>query len=208
MTEHLSQTLESFLDATAERAPAPGGGAVASLVGALGASLSRMVTAYSVGSDTTPKDKGLVEKQATRLHRADQLLRALVTQDAAAYEAMTKARKESKKDPTRRPAYQKAVLEAIAVPMEVAGLASDILAAMDELKSGANRYLLSDLAAAGVIAFAAARAAEWMVLTNVPELDDPAMRRRLKDQIDRTLMHCRDHEVSIERFVHDTLESP
>jgi len=207
MTDSVNQTLESFLNATADRSPTPGGGAVASLVGSLGTSLSRMVTAYSVGPKASPESKAIVETRATRLHRADQLLRALVDQDAAAYQAMTEARKKARDDHALRPAFQQAVLEAIAVPMQVAGLASDALAAMDDLKFAANRFLLSDLAAAAVVTLASARAARYMVLVNVPELDDDAMRSRVTREIDRTLLHCRDHETSIERFVDDALES-
>ena len=42
-------TLDQFLDSVAAKTPAPGGGAVASAVGALSAALAGMVVSYSTG---------------------------------------------------------------------------------------------------------------------------------------------------------------
>ena len=45
----MSQTLQSFLDALASNAPAPGGGAAAALMGATGAALVSMVCNLTLG---------------------------------------------------------------------------------------------------------------------------------------------------------------
>ena len=43
-----SRTISAFLEATAARQPAPGGGSVTALVGALASAIGEMVLAYSV----------------------------------------------------------------------------------------------------------------------------------------------------------------
>ena len=176
------------------------------MTGALSAALARMVAAYSVGKDTPPQTRSAVEAPAIKLHRADELLRALVTQDAKAYADMTAARKAARVDPEKQPAYQQSVLTAVSVPMEIAGVASSALTAMEELKSVANQYLLSDLGAAAVIAHAASTAARFMVVVNLPELSDPSVRRKLLDEINETVDHCRQRREAVERFANDALE--
>ncbi len=206
MDDLTNRSIETFLDDTGQRAPTPGGGAIAALTGALSAALGRMVAAYSVGRDTSPQTRSAVEAPAIKLHRADELLRALVTQDAKAYADMTAARNAARVDPDKLAAYQQSVLTAVSVPMEIAGMASSALTAMEELKSVANPYLLSDLGAAAVIAHAASEAARFMVTVNLPELSDVDVRRKLLDEVNETIEHCRQHREAVLRFVNDALE--
>jgi formiminotetrahydrofolate cyclodeaminase len=159
-----------------------------------------------VGKNTDPEKKKRIEKVAVQLHRMDQLLRALITQDAVAYSAMTEAAKSAKGDGAR--AYQDAVLGALSVPVEMAALASHTLTTLDQFKQDAGRYLLSDLGIAAVLADATARAARFTVLVNVAELADPAQRRKLLSEMDVVLAHCAAHSESIEAFVTAHLEAP
>jgi formiminotetrahydrofolate cyclodeaminase len=167
--------------------------------------MASMVAAYSVGKQTDPEKKARVEKAAAQLNRADQLLRALITQDAIAYSAMTEAAKTSKGDGAQ--GYQDAVISALSVPVEMAALVSSMLATLDEFKQDASKYLLSDLGVAAVLADATARAARYTVLVNVAELADPQLRQKLKDEIDTVLGHCDTHRASIETFVTAHLEA-
>lgn len=207
MKDHTTESIGAFLNATSERIPAPGGGAVAALTGALGACLSRMVVAYSVGKNTAPEVRAVMETAAGKLHRGDELLRALIAQDATAYEAMTAARHRVQTDPECAGDYQAAVLRAIAVPMEIAGVCSHVLRVLHDIQGMAGRYMLSDLGASAVIAHAGAEAARFMVLVNLSELDSSELRGRLTVEIDDTVRHCHDHRVAIEQFVRAALEA-
>ncbi len=200
-------SLDSFLDRTADRVPTPGGGGVTGGAGALACALARMVTAYSIGKKTEPDDRTRLETTAGMLHRADQLLRALITQDAVAYTNMTEAAKVAKDDPASRAAYDEAVLAAVAVPMEMAAIASNVLSTMDRCKNLVNRYLLSDLAIAAVLANAAARAARYTVFVNAGELSAVAERAKLLSDADEILEHCARHCDSIETYVRGHLEN-
>ncbi len=206
MIDQTQRSIEDFLNATAQRSPTPGGGAIAALVGSLAASLSRMVAAYSLTKKTAPEARTLIEDAAVKLHRSDELLRALIAQDAMAYEAMTAARKAAQDDPSQASDYQASILAAIAVPMEIAGVASHALGVLNEIHTITNRYLHSDLGAAAIIAHAAAEAARFMVLVNLADLESTPMRERLTREINETVRHCRDHRVAIEGFVNSALE--
>ncbi len=198
--------LEDFLDRAAARTPTPGGGSITSLAGALAGVLARMVAAYSISKKTTPADKTRVEQIAVRLHRTDQLLRALVTLDAEAYMAMTLARKAAGDDPEEQQAYQEAVLAALAVPMETAALASAALGEISELKPLANRHLLSDLAIAAVLAAASAQAARYTVWANIGDLTDETRREAVLRDLDEVVEHCTARCREVEGFVRDHLE--
>jgi len=206
MDDLTKRSVDDFLDAVAQRAPTPGGGSVAGAAGALALALARMVADYSIGKNSEPKDRNRTEALLNRLRGADEILRGLVTQDAVAYAAMSAAGKAARQSPAANPAYQEAVLAAIAVPLEVAAAASHALASMDELKDFANRHLQSDLGVATVLAEAAARAAWYMVAANLPELTDAAVRAKLRENIDETIRHCEGHRLSVETFVRRHLE--
>ena len=199
-------SVQEFLDAVAERKPTPGGGSVAGMAGALSCAMGRMVAAYSSSSKTEAAVKEQVESVMLQLERADQLLRTLTTQDAAAYRHMTEAAKKVKHDPAAGKAFGEAVLAAIAVPMEMSALASTSLTTMDEFKEVANPYLLSDLGVAAVLADGTAHAAAYSVKVNARELKDGDVRARILKELELTLSHCRDRRGSIESFVNAHLE--
>jgi formiminotetrahydrofolate cyclodeaminase len=210
MEDYTKLGLESFLDRTADRTPTPGGGSVTGAAGALACALARMVAAYSVRKSTESTARTRIEETAVRLRRADQLLRALITQDAVAYAEMTEAATSRRLQPARTPAdektYQDAVLAAVAVPMEMAALVSNALSTMDEFKAVASRRLLSDLAIAAVLADATARSAAYTVRVNARELNDTQEKTKLLSDMDDIIEHCAGHRESIESFVRDHLE--
>jgi formiminotetrahydrofolate cyclodeaminase len=90
--------------------------------------------------------------------------------------------------------------------MEMAGVVSNLLATMDDLKAATNRHLLSDLAVAAVLADATARAARYTVRINVGELADATRRSELLSSVDRMVQHCTVHRTTIESFVREHLE--
>lgn len=206
MNDLTTQRLEEFLDQTASRSPTPGGGSVTAAAGALATALAQMVVAYSVSKKTQADVRAVLEQASTELGRVDQLLRALVTQDARVYSKMTAAAKEAKADSSKEPVYQQAVMEAVAVPMQIAALASQVLATLDDIKTKANKYLLSDLGIAAVLCEAAVRAARYTVHVNLPELCDKNTGERIKNELDTISQHSVERCRSIEGFVREPLE--
>ncbi len=198
--------LEDFLDQVAARVPTPGGGGVTAATGALACAMARMVAAYSMGKKTSPGNRMRVGALGQRLQRADELLRALVTQDGIAYTKMTEAIKNAGENPKDKEKLAAAVMGAIAVPMEMAALVSEILAIMNEFKGMANRYLLSDLGVAAVLADATARAARYSIQVNLGQLEDEDTRAKVRREIDETVDHCSRHRASVESFVRGNLE--
>ncbi len=203
MDDLAQRRLDDFLNQVSSRAPTPGGGSVTAAAGALACALARMVVAFSTNKKTDAAMRERVQQVAGRLRTADELLRALITQDSAAYLAMTAARRAG----PNASAYADAVMGAVTVPMEIAAVATSALATMDDFKSSASRYLLSDLAVAAVLAEATTRAARYTALVNVAELRDHNLRVKFLGDIDRMIERGSGHCRSIEGFVQDHLEN-
>lgn len=206
MEDFTQLSVDRFLDQVADRTPTPGGGSVAAMAGALACAMAKMVAGYSISRNTEDSVRKQVEELAVRLHRADELLRALITQDAEAYAKMTEAVKAAKDDPSKQPASDEAVLAAIAVPMGMAATASNALATMDEFKTLASRYLLSDLGVAAVLADATARAAGYSVRVNLRDVADAKAKAKIAGDIDTIIAHCAERHESIEAYVNEHLE--
>lgn len=198
--EELTQlTIEQFLEKTADRKPTPGGGSVAATVGALAVALGRMVTAYSTpcGSQTSSEP---IVRLTTALRTIDEMMRALITEDAAAYLRLRDAARQSS-DTAGKAAHQQAVLAAIAVPMKMAALSSRALSALDQAKHDINPHLLSDLAIAATLAAAVCESSRYLVQANAGSLEDPQRRQSLVEEIDEIVGHGSSYRTSIASFV-------
>jgi formiminotetrahydrofolate cyclodeaminase len=201
MTAFTKLKVDDFLDGIADRTPTPGGGAVAAASGALACAMGRMVAVYSIGKKTESTKSARIESVLDRLVRADQAMRRLIVEDAAAYTLLTQAAKAIREDEGARPQHRAALATAIFVPLEMMALAAETLALLDEFKEDASRYLLSDLGVAAVLAEATARAARYSVLVNLRELEHVEDRRSIHAEVTHLLERSGRHRQSIEDFV-------
>ncbi|MCO6436370.1 MAG: cyclodeaminase/cyclohydrolase family protein [Phycisphaerae bacterium] len=202
----LSISLGEFLDSVAARTPAPGGGAVAAACGALACALARMVVAYSVRKDTETSARGQLDELADRLLGADQILRTLIDRDGQAYENLTRVRKARQDSARSELQFQRAVMDAISVPMEIAAVAERSLVALEALRPLASRMIVSDLGVAATLAEAAVRAARFSVAINLQDLADRDQAARITEEIDRICAHAASHHDSLLQAVRRELD--
>jgi glutamate formiminotransferase/formiminotetrahydrofolate cyclodeaminase len=185
------EPLGKFLDDLASKAPAPGGGSVAALSGALGAALVSMVCNLTIGKEKYAAVEGdiqaiLAKSEALRA-RSMELLEA----DVAAYSAFSAASKmprdtdEQKK--TRTAAMQKALVNATAVPMGVAEACVAILDLCPEAAEKGNVNAVSDVGVAALMAEAGLRAAALNVLINLGLVKDEKFVRQTRRQLNALL---------------------
>jgi formiminotetrahydrofolate cyclodeaminase len=164
-------TLQQFLDAAASKTPAPGGGSVTALAGALAASMGEMVVNYSVGKKSLQPFAAELKTALAQFHSARQILVQLMAEDQSAYEALTAARKlpDSPESAQQRAA---ALMICINVPQEMAATAVTILELSDQLVQKVNHFLLSDLAVCADLAMTTVRCAIYNVKANLSEISD------------------------------------
>jgi formiminotetrahydrofolate cyclodeaminase len=185
-----SSTIKEFLDAAAAKQPAPGGGSVTALVGALAASMGEMVVNYSIGKKGLEAHQDDLQAALGELHRARQLLVELMAEDQKAYEALTAAKKQHKDSPDRDARIRPALLASISTPQSIAAAAAAVLGLCDRLVDKVNFYLLSDLAVSADLAMATVRCAVYNVRVNLPDVPDAAERQSLEASVGQVLSHA------------------
>lgn len=186
-----------LLSAIAAKTPTPGGGAVASAVGALSAALAEMVVAYSVGKKSLAPHAPALDSAKVRLENARGLLLQLADEDASAYGAVNELSRLPESDP-RRAELPAAIAASVQVPAAVMAACTDLLRLMEDLAPITNKQLKSDLAIAAILAEATARASRWNILVNAPSLPDPASRDSALTTADRAITDAQSRAQRIE----------
>lgn len=167
----------------AARTPAPGGGAVASAVGALGAALGSMVVAYSVGKKSLAAHQAELERSAAQLERARTLMLELAASDMRAYALLNELQRLPEDDARRIAEWDAAALACVQTPRALVALAMDLLRLCESLVPITNVHLRSDLAIAAVLAEACARSGAWNVRINLSLVKSPEERGTLEAEI-------------------------
>src|SRR5262245_36523271 len=140
-----SSTIAQFLDATAAKQPAPGGGSVAALVGALAAAAGEMVVNYSMGrKDVAAAEEGVLREILSELQRARGLLLELMVEDQSAFAVLSAARKNAKGKGDQDPTFAAALLACIRIPQAVGATGAAMLELCERALPHANKFLLSD----------------------------------------------------------------
>jgi len=170
------KSVTTFLDELASNAPAPGGGSVAALSGALGAALIGMVCSFTVGR----KAYADVQDEMTEILAKSEVLRQrladLIEADVEAYTGYSMAtkmpRENDEQKAERTKAVQAALRAATEVPMGVAEAAVQVMDLCMPAAEKGNKYLVSDAGVAVLMAEAALRSAALNVLINLGGIKD------------------------------------
>ena len=187
----IEMTLTGFVDTAASDAPAPGGGSVSALEGALGAALTSMVCALTLGKKKYADVQDLAastEKQAIALK--DRYL-DIIDRDTEAFNAVSAVfsmPKETDADKAARKAAMQAALKlCTATPMEMMELAVETLRMIDTVSGKLNASAASDLGCA-ILAMKSAIQGAWLnVLINVGGIDDAAFAKEAREKGERML---------------------
>ena len=192
MSDKLTQqTVTDFLDALASNAPAPGGGSVAALSGALGAALLSMVCNLTLGKKryAAVQDEiaALVAKTEELRHRLTDLLEA----DVQVYTGVSAAYKMPRKSPEEKAARSAAIQEALKaaaqVPLDVAAACVEVLELCTQTAEQGNLNAVSDAGVAALMAEAGLRSAALNVIINVNAIRDEAFSAKLQGELDALL---------------------
>ena len=171
-----NMTLSGFLDELASSSPAPGGGSVAALAGAVGAALTSMVCNLTIGKK---KYAGVEADMKAILGQAESLrgqFTRLIDKDTAAFNKVMEAYGLPKEtDPQRAlrsAAIAEATKEATLVPLEVMKHCIDAMALVQEVAADGNQNSVSDAGVSAVMLNAACESAALNVRINLNSLSD------------------------------------
>lgn len=185
-----THTIHEFLNAAAAKQPAPGGGSITALVGALAASMGEMVLNYSVGKKSLMAHEPELRASLAEFTRLRAMMLQLMAEDQAAYEAITALRKLPADSAERKEKYDATLLACIRVPEAMAAAGVAALEWCGRLTDKANVYLLSDLAVCAELSMATVRCGIYNVRINLTDLPDAADRQSIQKTIDAILSHA------------------
>ena len=181
-------SVRAFADEVSMDSPAPGGGSVAALCGALGAGLSAMVANLTVGKKGYEKVFGDLKRAAVAAQvLKDDFLR-FVDEDTVAFNRvmdafrMPKATGEQIRE--RDAAVEEASKGATLVPLEVLKRSVNLLRLAKEVAKKGNKNSVSDAGVAGLAAQAAADGAFYNIRINLAGLKDAAFKKATAREAD------------------------
>lgn len=161
---YCNKSLKTYLDDLAAKKPAPGGGSAAALAGALGCALLSMVCNYTIGKEKYKDVEKEIRKILSQSERLRKRFLSLVDLDVQAYNKVFNSRKG-------RPAiYQKNLIRATMVPLEVCSLSAAAYKLCPYLRKKANKYLSSDVYVAKELLKSCFKSGEFNVIINLPQI--------------------------------------
>jgi len=174
----VDSTISDVLDITASDAPAPGGGSIAALTGALGAALVGMVASITVGRKMYADHEQLMTDSIDKAEKLRLRLSDIIDRDAEAFKsvsavfAMPKETDEEKNK--RSAAMQTALKSCVMTPIEIMECALCAIELAYEMQGKFNSNAASDLGVAVLSLKAAVKGAWLNVLINLSGIKDTA----------------------------------
>ena len=174
----VQRTVLDFTDEVSRDSPAPGGGSVAALAGALGAALASMVANLTHGKEGTETRDAELERVAEDAQRVKDRLVAAVDADSEAFQGFMSALRmpqgtpEEKVERARK--MQEGLEAAVQVPWSTAEASYAAMQLAHSVVTHGNPSSLSDGAVGVQIAYAGVRGGLWNVLINLKDMKDPA----------------------------------
>jgi len=172
----VSMTLRDFADELSSSSPAPGGGSVAALSGALSASLVAMVAALTWSKSGLEAVRPAMKALGADAQSLKDWFLDAVDRDTDAFNAVLAAMRMPKKSPEeiarRSGAIECANQGAAKVPLDVLEATIRALELTLRVVKDGNKNSVSDAGVAGATALAAAEGAALNVRINAPALTD------------------------------------
>jgi len=209
MTKLVKMNLKMFLDELASSSPAPGGGSVAALSGALGAALSSMVCNLTRGKQGYEAEQNEIIELLQRSEELRKQLTDLIDKDTEAFNKVMEALKMPKQTVEekehRQHALQSAFKHAADVPLETARKCMQILDVARILAEKGNKNSISDAAVSALMAQTGLQSANENVRINLRSIKDTEYIHKVTIELDELLRNAIEKSAEILGMVEKTL---
>jgi glutamate formiminotransferase/formiminotetrahydrofolate cyclodeaminase len=179
---------KEFVEELSTNSPAPGGGSVSALVGALGAALSSMVAALSHEKKELLDLKPEMNEIGIEAQKLKDRLSFLVDEDTNAFNKVMDSNRLSATNDEEQSAKNQAIeianKYAIEIPMETAKKCFRVIELADTLVEKGNPNSVSDAGVAAEVALAGVSGACMNVLINLASIDDESYCDDMKDKVE------------------------
>jgi glutamate formiminotransferase/formiminotetrahydrofolate cyclodeaminase len=181
--------VRDFCNETLSDSPAPGGGSVAALMGALGASLGGMVANLSAGKRGWDDKLEYFSNWAVKAQQLKDELLSMVDEDTAAFnkvmEAFALPKESAEEKGARSVAIEAATKYAAEVPLKVMETASKSYALLAEMAEKGNPASVSDVGVGALATRACIEGAALNVRINLVQLKNEKFKSALSDKVQK-----------------------
>jgi formiminotetrahydrofolate cyclodeaminase len=183
----IQMKITDFLEELGSNSPAPGGGSISALAGALGGSLTAMVCRLTVDNSKYAEVQSEVEAILAEVDQLSGRLAECVDADTEAFNKVMAAYKlpkaaESEKA-ARSEAIQEAMVYATNLPLEVASCCLKVLSMAVRVLTIGNSNAASDAAVAGLMAHAGLHGALYNVKINLSSIKEQGYQNDIQSKI-------------------------
>ncbi|PYQ26961.1 MAG: glutamate formimidoyltransferase [Acidobacteria bacterium] len=194
-----SMSVRDFLDELSSDSPAPGGGSVSALAGAMGAALAAMVAAISHGKKGFEATQNDLDKIARRAQELKDQFVAAIDADTTAFDRLLEAMRLPADNPARNAAIADATIRATEVPLGVLEGCPEVIELCRQVARIGFQASLSDAGVGSQMARAAAAGAYQNVCINLAGLNDAARRSKLLARADAAWARARELHGAAEK---------
>jgi glutamate formiminotransferase / formiminotetrahydrofolate cyclodeaminase len=187
-TSLAKMNLREFCNETLSDSPAPGGGSVAALMGALGASLGGMVANLSAGKRGWDDKLEYFSDWAVKAQQLKDELLSLVDEDTAAFnkvmDVFALPKESAEEKAVRSRAIEEATKYAAQVPLKVMETASKSYELLAEMAGKGNPASISDVGVGALATRACIEGAALNVRINLGQLKDEKFKTALANKLE------------------------
>jgi glutamate formiminotransferase/formiminotetrahydrofolate cyclodeaminase len=199
-----------FVDEVSRDTPAPGGGSVAALAGALGSALAAMVANLSIPKGEFDAQYDTLSSIAERGQELKDALLRGVDEDTRAFdsviEAMRMPKDTEEERETRADAMREGYKAATRVPLANVELCVEALRLCAEIAPLGDPQMISDVGTAALLADAGARSAAYNVRINLPETGDETFSGEMRAAVEALLAESAELAGAVTVVVEERLE--
>src|ERR1700730_5996078 len=205
----LKMNLREFCNEKLSDSPAPGGGSVAALMGALGASLGGMVANLSAAKRGWDDKIEYFSDWAVKAQRLKDELLSLVDEDSAAFNKVMDAfglpRESSEEKKTRSAAIESARQYGAQIPMKVMETSSKSYQVFSEMAEKGNPNSISDVGVGLLATHACIEGAALNVRINLGQLKDEKFKSALMEKVRQIRADSESRFKEVNRMVESKL---
>jgi glutamate formiminotransferase / formiminotetrahydrofolate cyclodeaminase len=179
--------LREFCNETLSDSPAPGGGSVAALMGALGASLGGMVANLSAGKRGWDDKLEYFSGWAVKAQQLKDELLSLVDEDTAAFnkvmDALALPKESAEEKAARATTIEEATKHAAEIPLKAMETASKSYALLADMAERGNPASISDVGVGALATRACIEGAALNVRINLGQLKNEKSKKDLQEKV-------------------------
>jgi glutamate formiminotransferase/formiminotetrahydrofolate cyclodeaminase len=172
----VTMTVGGFTDEVSRDTPAPGGGSIGALSGALGAALASMVATLTHGKKGTEEIDAALDRLAQNAQTIKNKLVAAVDEDTDAFNAYMEASRLPQSTNEEKAHRKNKMLEgmkiAIEVPWRTTSNSFEAMKVASEVARIGNPNSITDAGVGVAMGFSGVQAGIWNVLINLKDIDD------------------------------------